>query len=302
MQIKITFFYSVLFAMLFPAQTYISLDSLKTEFKVSEYNLDTSQIYSIEKNIKINNVFIGKDKILLLSVMPNLKESKLINVNSQNWDNITLEKIEGKIFSNGKLLSKISEWLIFNSPQNKTLEYKLVININGQLKVSQLCLMEVFILSDLKPPFSDKSGVINIHNSKITINKFYNEFKRQIPDEEFIMDVRNAPFSYNLDSKFRFKNYLSQNYKIANEDAYQFWTFDGWWTHDGYDEHRGIDRFVYIPGKGIIGGSYDFYFNLKPKISSNNYFTESKYKLWDNIINEKIIIADEFIKDVSAKK
>ena len=82
-------------------------------------------------------------------------------------------------------------------------------------------------------------------------------------------------------------------FSIKNYHAYQFWTLDEWWSQDGYNEHRGIDRFLYIPLEGIVGGSYDFYFRLKPKISSNDYKASSIEKLWDNIIHERIMIAEE---------
>ncbi|QQQ30075.1 hypothetical protein [Chryseobacterium indoltheticum] len=107
------------------------------------------------------------------------------------------------------------------------------------------------------------------------------------------MDVRTGNYFRRLDNSYSFRNYLSKEFFIKKNKAYQFWTFDGWWAIDGYNEHRGIDRFLYIPDKGIVGGSYDFYFRLKPKISSNDYFTVSDYALWDNIINEKIMIAKE---------
>ena len=92
--------------------------------------------------------------------------------------------------------------------------------------------------------------------------------------------------------------YILWNYKkfkIKNQNAYQFWTFDGWWAIDGYNVNRGIDRLIYIPNLGIVGGSYDFYFELKPRAMYDNVIPlpVDEEKLWDNIINEKIMIAEE---------
>lgn len=43
-----------------------------------------------------------------------------------------------------------------------------------------------------------------------------------------------------------------------------------WWAIDGYNVNRGIDRLIYIPNLGIVGGSYDFYFELKPRAMYDN--------------------------------
>lgn len=164
---------------------------------------------------------------------------------------------------------------------------------NENYYVSKMCLTEFFSISDIKFPLVSSYGTINIAEQKVTIQEMAKSFKQQFPEKNFIMDVRNGILNRQLDALYSFRNYLSKEYTIKGNKAYQFWTFDGWWTHDGYDEHRGIDRFLYIPDKGIVGGSYDFYFMFKPKISSNDYFTVSTSKLWNNIINEKIMVAKE---------
>ncbi len=52
--------------------------------------------------------------------------------------------------------------------------------------------------------------------------------------------------------------YLSKSYTLGKDSAYQFWTFCDWNRKDGRNLQRGIDRFVFIPGKGIVGSSFDF--------------------------------------------
>nr|WP_305049653.1 hypothetical protein [Elizabethkingia bruuniana] len=42
-----------------------------------------------------------------------------------------------------------------------------------------------------------------------------------------------------------------------------------------------------MPGKGIVGGSYDFYFR------DPRGFRIADTVLWQNIINEKVMIAEE---------
>ncbi|AZA80251.1 hypothetical protein EG347_12675 [Chryseobacterium sp. G0186] len=277
------------------SQEYFLLDSLKTRFRVNEYMLDTQEIYNIKKNINVYNVFVSKNSILLISVLPDLNEKILpgMDERGQNWELIDYEKIKNKFFSKRKLQNMLQDWLINNSPDKKTIQYKLVKKQNENYYVSKMCLTEFFSISDLKFPLVSSYGTINIAEQKVTIQEMAENFKQQFPEKNFIMDVRNGILNKQLDALYSFRNYLSKEYTIKGNKAYQFWTFDGWWTHDGYNEHRGIDRFLYIPDKGIVGGSYDFYFMLKPKTSSNDYFTVSTSKLWDNIMNEKIMVAKE---------
>ena len=277
------------------SQEYILLDSLKAKFKVNEYTLETNDIYNIKKDINVYNVFISKKLILLFSILPDLDEKILprMSEKGQNWEPIDYAKIKDKFLPKDKFQNILEEWQIHNSPEKKTLQYKLVKKENGNYFVSKMCLTEVFSIGNFKYPLISSYGTINIAEQKVTIKDMEKSFTQQFPGNDFIMDVRNGILNWQLDALYSFRNYLSKEYTIKGTKAYQFWTYDGWWTHDGYDEHRGIDRFLYIPGKGIVGGSYDFYFSLKPKVSSNNYFTVSKSTLWDNIINEKIMIAKE---------
>lgn len=286
---------TILLPNLFFAQEYFLLDDLKSEFKVYEYALDTGEIYNIKKDINVYNVFISKDNILLLSVLPDLDERILPRMDERgsNWIIIDYDKIKDKVFSKGGILNIAHEWKMNNTPDKKTLQYKMIKKENGMYYVSKMCLTEFFSIAHLNFPLISSYGSMNLSEQKVTIKEMQDSFKKQVPDDEFIMDVRSNNFNRKIDTPYSFRNYLSKEYNIKGSKAYQFWTFDGWWAQDGYNEHRGIDRFLYIPDKGIVGGSYDFYFRLKPKISSNEYYTAPNGLLWNNIINEKIMIAKE---------
>ncbi|MEN5233942.1 hypothetical protein [Sphingobacterium faecium] len=73
-----------------------------------------------------------------------------------------------------------------------------------------------------------------------------------------------------------------------DELAYQFWTYTNWHEHR-HKFDRGIDRFVYHPSKGIIGGSFDFYFYFHRKKLPIGYAD-----FMQNIKEEKIMIADNY--------
>ena len=283
-----------LFPSIFFSQKYFLLDSLK-KHPVKEYTLNTNDIYGVDRDISIYNVFVTNSNILLISVLPDLEDQLFLsNETKQNkWERIDVEKIKDQILTDEQIVNIAYEWSTDNTPERKTMDYKLVKKENGIYYISKYCLTELFNISSIEPPLISSYGVINIMDKKVSIQEMQTSFEKQFPTTKFILDVRDENFLRNLSVYYNYRNYLSKEITIKNDIAYQFWTFDGWWAQDGYNEHRGIDRFLYIPKKGIVGGSYDFFFRLKPKSSSNKYFTESSIHLWRNIINEKIMVAKE---------
>ena len=237
-----------------------------------------------------------KDIILLLSVLPAL-EKELIIIDAKqinnNWTTIDIEQIRNQILSDKQIYKLVDEWSTDNTTERKTMDYKLVKKENGIYYISKYCLTELFNISSIEPPLISSYGVINVMDKKVSIQEMQISFEKQFPNTKFILDVREENFLRNLSVYYNYRNYLSKEITIKNDIAYQFWTFDGWWAQDAYNEHRGIDRFLFIPKKGIVGGSYDFFFRLKPRSSSKKYFTESVTHLWTNIIMEKIMIANE---------
>lgn len=278
---------AIFFSILSYSQKYFLLDSLKANFSVKEYTLNTKEIYKIDKQIKIYNIFVSKNNILLLTVFPSL-ESK-----QGSWTVLEEKDFLKNTFSKNQILNLVTDFLEGNLNEKKTLKYNIVKKDNGKYFVSNLCLLEFFSIQNYLYPIISNESVINLSDKELSIKKMKESFEKQFPKENFILDIRKNDRVKNLDNQYIFKNYLSKKYKIKNQDAYQFWTFDGWWYIDGYNDYRGIDRFVYIPNIGIVGGSYDFYFEFKPNMSSESYYTTSHEDLWNNIINEKVMIAEE---------
>ncbi|MCT3760644.1 hypothetical protein HZQ19_02535 [Elizabethkingia anophelis] len=290
------------FSILF-SQKYILLDSLKTKFPIKEYTLNTKDIYDINEEINVYNVYLSKNTILLLSVLPeatkvfakegitnyNNLEKKIVSnkKNSNSWTLIDFDKIKTNILSSSKILDIATDWMENNSLSNKTFEYKILKKENGNYYVSKNCFTEFFYIADIRSPLITPLGVINVSEPKVTIKQMEEVFKKQYPKEPFPLDTRERVRSKNLNVIYSVHNYLSKEYLIKGNKAYQFWTLDGWWYHDGLNEYRGIDRFVYIPEKGIVGGSYDFYFRYEKGYGISSII------LWDNIINEKVMIAEE---------
>ncbi|WP_337085257.1 hypothetical protein [Elizabethkingia anophelis] len=298
---KKIFFLLVLSSIYIFPQKYLLLDSIKSKFKVEEYTLNTKELYNIDKKIEVYNIFVDPKSILLLSVLPKLETqiSKAGSVDynklakamekrptekNVNWEKIDFEQIKSNVLSIGDINILSSEWELQNLPEKKTLKYQLVKKIDNDYYVSENCLTEFFTIANVQSPLISPYGTINIVEPKVTIQQMEKIFKERFPKFPFPLDIREHGGIRYLDINFSIHNYFSKEYLIKGNKAYQFWTLDGWWYNHSLSEYRGIDRFVYISGKGIVGGSYDFYFRK---------FNILNTLLWDNIINEKVMIAEE---------
>ncbi|KUG13995.1 hypothetical protein AMC91_01715 [Elizabethkingia miricola] len=289
------------------AQKYILLDSLET--KPKEYTLKTKELYGIDKKITIYNVFSSSNMIVLFTVLPqyeakiykteNTDYEKLANIigttkiekqkkEDINWEKVDYDKIKDKVKEVWNIESDMtSEWGWDITPEKKTFEYQVVKKIGENYYAAKNCLTEVFNIESPKYPIITSYGTMNITEPKVTIKEMQEAFKKQYPKDTFPLDIWEKSQSRGGDGVYTVRNYLSREYKIKNDNAYQFWTLDSWWSIHGDNRHRGIDRFVYIPGKGIVGGSYDFYFR------DPRGFRIADTVLWQNIINEKVMIAEE---------
>ncbi|MCL1665667.1 hypothetical protein M2T78_15480 [Elizabethkingia ursingii] len=259
--------------------------------RVSKYTLNTKELYGIDKKIEINNVLIKNYKgedwgILLITALPDLK-------GQNDWVKVKYDSIKDKIVTSPKV-KNISFKNSTNSNEEyvmKTLRYGIVKKIGNDYFIPYHCITEYFRIRTYEYPLTTSNVIININEKPVTIKEMSNFYKINFSRDKdpFPLDMSNPVFELvGIDSDL-VRYYHSKNYKIKNEDAYQFWTMNAWLVRDGYNTQRGIDRFVYIPKKGIIGGSYDFYFRFN---NGGDPVVPFK-KFWDNIINEKVMIAEE---------
>ncbi|WP_336667596.1 hypothetical protein [Elizabethkingia anophelis] len=289
------------------AQKYILLDNIKG--KVKEYTLSTKELYGIDKKISMYNVFSNNNVIVLFTVLPQYEDithkkevtdyvglaktmgtTKIEKQKKEdiNWEKIDYDRIRDKVKEVWNIESDImSEWGWDNTPEKKTLEYLVVKKIGKDYYAAKNCLTEVFNIESPKYPIITPYGTINIAENKVSIKDMQEAFKKQYPKSVFPLDIWEKSQSRGDGGIYTVRNYLSKEYKVKNNNAYQLWTLDSWWNMHGDNHHRGIDRFVYIPEKGIVGGSYDFYFR------NPRGFRIADTVLWQNIINEKVMIAEE---------
>ena len=251
------------------------IDDLASRGELKSYTLNTKELYGIDKNIIAYNFFVGEG-IVLFSALPNLWEG-------EDWLKVDYEKIKEKIVPKNDIFYFISN--NFNEVK-KTNKFGLLKKVGNDYYVPLTCLTEYISIRSYSLPFIVDKNTINLLDRKVSIQEMYDYWKKTNTKHNFPLEVKNGG-SF-LDTSLE-RYYMSKEFKIKNEEAYQFWAFNSWNVMDGYNLQRGIDRFVYIPGKGIVGGSYDFYFEF-------NLAQEGKIsrdKLWDNIINEKVMLAEE---------
>ena len=262
---------------------------MQQKYPTNKYTLNTKELYGFDKTVEINNVYIFPNRLLLISILPNLE-------GKENWKKADRPIPKDEIFTQ----KQFEDWYYSKNTKNKELYYnKIIKTINGQQYVSIACLIEKFNIGDYPYPFVSEYGTINIVEPKVSVKEmekaYYEKYTKFDRREVFPLDVREQDHIIDTGKNFLFRTYSSKEYLIKKEKAYQFWTFVPWGVIDGYNVQRGIDRFIYIPGKGIVGGSYDFYFALRPKLMFDNDIPlpVNDDKLWDNIINEKVMLAEE---------
>ncbi|SEL78021.1 hypothetical protein SAMN05421740_1101, partial [Parapedobacter koreensis] len=186
-----------------------------------------------------------------------------------------------------------------SSADKKTMQYSLVKTEDGKYFKSNHCLAEFFFTDTYPPLFNIPYGTINIGQDTLSIQGMADVYWKglNLPSHwPFPLDLRIEttlmPNRWLLQ-----REYLSKKFENNGESAYQFWTFTDWSTQDGYNLHRGIDRFVYIPDKGIVGGSYDFYFLFEENWGfiekGRDRHTKTRDELWQNVLEEKVMLAEE---------
>ncbi|WP_392420608.1 hypothetical protein ACF3OE_04595 [Capnocytophaga canis] len=266
-------------------KNYVLLDSLASKYQVNKYTLNTNKLYGVHTEVEMYNILRG-EIILLISVLPNLYN------NQPKWKEIQWQEIKNNVISPEKITRRIiniispyeaSDYMLESKEFNK---FSLVKKENEKYYVAKFSLFEWFYVVEFK-------SYINVSQIKnYILNLGQNPIKR--------IDFMEGKDKESFFIPHHLRNiYLSQIENHGNEKIYRFWTFDGWQVSDYYNEHRGIDRFAYIEGKGIVGGSYDFYFKFVPKYTSKNHiYIKLTPEQWEeNGLQEKIMWAKELFPE-----
>jgi len=287
---------------------YLLLDSLNQSFDVKKYTLKMDSLYRVASTVELFNIILPEQEdLVLISVLPpNLNDKGL-------WTKINIENIASDDFIKPADYNKY-----FKRPfaHYLKLEPRIDILIVKKEKdgyyLANFCFTQYFGLANHSTVFNTPINVINIGQSTLSIRDMEKIYKKDFPEQPYIMteyfynQTVSSMVPYGTNEQYM-RMYLSDIFTIGKEKAYKFWTYAPWNIVDGWNYPRGIDRFIYIPGKGIVAGSFDFYFESyrqPERLSTFNLKTRSydyTKKLssisntqWiDNILNEKIAIAEE---------
>ena len=224
-------------------------------------------------------------EILLFSVLPSSGHLQ------ENWEKVNLDSIRDKVLSVYDIKAFIDKKSDPEYKWQNSLNWAIVKKEFGEFYISKNCLTELFTISNHKPSAVDPNRTINTQAATTTMR----EIRQKEPDAFESMDPRGDYKFLQANSNLR-GFYFSRKIKIASMDAYQFWTFADWNAVDSWNINRGIDRFVYIPGKGIVGGSYDFWFKFRPAMVEDNDVFVSGERLWNNMLEEKVMLAEKLKK------
>lgn len=272
---------------------YVMLDMLDSLYQVNRYTLNTSELYGVDETIELYNVHANG--LILFSVLPDFTQES-------NWSEVALTDIRDQVFDERTFRYRAGDHMSSESSKDKkTHLYSLVKRENGKYFKSNFCLTESFFTDDYPSLFNVPFVTINTQQDVLTIRKMMDIYWEalNIPEHwSFPLDVRRLGGTLMLPNRRLLqREYLSNQLKVKGERAYQFWTFTDWNTHDGYNLHRGIDRFIYIPGKGIVGGSYDFYFLFEENWGfiekGRDRHNKTREELWQNVLEEKVMLAEE---------
>ncbi|MDO5608341.1 MAG: hypothetical protein Q4G08_07805 [Capnocytophaga sp.] len=282
------FIFGFLFTLFLKAQTeeqkYILLESLHQNHDVKKYTLNAKKLYGVDVEIDVYNI-MKENRLLLISVLPDLEKGK-------TWEEIKIETIEESIISTDRITHRIINFLYTDITAKKYIPLKefnayVVLKKKGnKYYKSKLSLFEWFLIVDYPSgiDFSGREFVINLGTLPSSMQEVEEKTKYKLyPTIDFLPDYLRTI-------------YLSEK----ENDVYRFWTFNCWNVSDGYNVQRGIDRFAYIPGKGIVGGSYDFYFWFKNPRRTRKYKYEvnlSPEQWRQNMYDEKIMWSKELFPE-----
>lgn len=188
------------------SQNILDLDNLKLSYQIKNYNLNTKEMYGIDKTIEMYNIFTDPNTVFLVSVLPNFD-------NNYNWIKVDYDSIVDKILTKQQFESKISNWLNNNTPDKKNFEYKLLKKKAGYYYITEICLAEIFNIAKYPTPIISGYGVINTADFKVSISQMKLAFEKLVPKQEFPLDVRNEVLFKNIDNNYAIRNYLSKEYK-----------------------------------------------------------------------------------------
>jgi len=277
----------------------VDLDATSEDYSVHHFKLATNSLYGTDDTIQLFNV-VPKYKLgpreqevdaqkrtrflFLFSVMPTFDSSEDWVVFDRFPSHIDILTFNKLFDIAGKSIS------ITNTPRVPE-QYGILLKKKDRYYQSKSSFLQTFYIKDYPKEFNVPANVIDINQDLlplIDMKRLYEEVYH-LGDFPIIPDYHSKHFDNRALERF----YLSKKEKVGGSDAYQFWTFrpKAEVSH-GESWENGIERFLYTPDRGIIGGSFDFYFEKNFDTDHRKRRTINMKVFKDNILHEKIMVAE----------
>lgn len=284
----------------------IDLDTQSTDYEITHFNLSAQELYGVDHTIEIFNV------LPLLKENPRLDNEYLMTPtrylftfsvlpafdSKSNW--ITYDQQpEGLSYLTFEKLSALGRKSIREGQYLKDCQkYAVLLKKDNKYYTSKVSFLQVFYVQDYPNVFTIPRHVIDINQPLLTLKTMKDIYEKEYKGGELPVVPDVYPRKYDNNNLERF--YLSSKVNFQNDEVgYQFWTFTPWGrVMDDHEWERGIDRFIFVPGKGIVGGSYDFYFKdpLPKEHSSVVRRAINMLEFKKNILDERVMLAKELYK------
>jgi|GEM_PF-1665915 len=255
----------------------IDLDnSQNADFKLTHVELNTKKLYGVDKKIELFNLLTKNGNLILFSVLPG-------KISDNIWKEIDPASLKDKIMDWNQLKAfRIEATRAYGSSCKDLYEHvkrndiNLVKKENGKYFRSSSCITEFFSVENKPRMFTSQNDIasINIYSPAVALKDFDSRYKELYnepsPNYHDLPNVLKFP----MDKPLLF---LSGTSTIDSRKAYHFWGFMDWGISDSPNYRRGIDRFIFIPELGIVGGSFDFFFDnsLDKSRKKENYLNEN---------------------------
>jgi len=289
------FLFSMLFSGNGKAQqvVFINVAMLDSAYQVNQYTLNAKELYGTDHTLELYNVWINDQYFMLFSVLPDFEQGGL-------WEEIVIGA-DHEIMDYNRFQETITSRIVDGKYFSKDFTFRLLKFEGNRYYQSKWCLFENFRVLQLPHPLNTPPNTLNLDRTPLTIRNMGREYAKLFPGSRF--EINPWEFHFERDD-FLYGYYLSGKMSIKGQTAYRFWTFSDYNMVDGFNVKRGVDRFIFIPGKGIVGGAYDFYFvfdNPWKPIAREKRYTISQEQWLKNILDEKVMLAEE-LKDIDSKQ
>lgn len=203
--------------------------------------------------------FLYKRYLVVFSVMPSRKNLAPV------WNKIDLETIKDQIINADELkaltINRTGRYPAKGATMENNLKYfnyaLLVKKKDGWYCSSTDCFTEFFEITNDPSIEKNKSFQINLAAQQLSIAEYESTYKRK-HHGDYSNNPKTMVGGINEDVANGDLLYNSYTKTINGQKRYQFWLLSQW-VQDGKSPKRGMDRFVFVPGTGVVSASYDFF-------------------------------------------